>query len=206
MKAGYGMAGIGVATMTPSPADHAAARPALRWYVLILTMLAYTINIADRYVMSTVLEPIRLELHLTDSGVAFLTGVSLALFYVSFGIPISLVADRLNRRNIIAVSLIAWSVMTVLFGRATSYGQLLAARIGVGVGEAGGTPAASSIIADYFPCARRPMALTVFSLGAPLGAWVGYDLAGRIADAYGWRAVFFALGVPGIVFGAWVYL
>jgi MFS family permease len=138
--------------------------------------------------------------------VAFLTGVSLALFYVSFGIPISILADRLNRRNIIAVSLIAWSGMTVLFGLAGSYWQLLTARIGVGVGEAGGTPAASSIIADYFPCARRPMALTVFSLGAPLGAWVGYDLAGRIADAYGWRAVFFALGVPGIVFGAWVYL
>jgi MFS family permease len=177
----------------------------VRWYVLLVMCLVYTLSIADRYVISTVLEPIRLELHLTDSGVAFLTGVSLALFYVSFGIPISLLADKLNRRNIIAVSLIAWSGMTMLCGVAANYWQLLTARIGVGIGEAGGTPAASSIISDYFPCARRPMALTVFSLGAPMGAWVGADVAGRIADAFGWRAVFLALGVPGIVFGALVY-
>ena len=196
---------VKVAVLEEIPAP-ASASVLTRWYVLLVMCMVYTLSIADRYVVSTVLEPIRLEMHLTDSGVAFLTGVSLALFYVSFGIPISILADRLNRRNIIAVSLIVWSGMTVLFGLAGSYWQLLTARIGVGVGEAGGTPAASSIIADYFPCARRPMALTVFSLGAPLGAWVGYDLAGRIADAYGWRAVFFALGVPGIVFGAWVYL
>jgi predicted MFS family arabinose efflux permease len=178
---------------------------AIRWYVLLVMCLVYTLSIADRYVISTVLEPIRLELHLTDSGVAFLTGVSLSLFYVSFGIPISLLADRMNRRNIIAISLIAWSAMTMLCGRAATYWQLLLPRIGVGIGEAGGTPAATSIIADYFPPLRRPMALTVFSLGAPIGAWVGADLAGRIADAYGWRAVFLALGIPGIVFGAFVY-
>jgi len=178
----------------------------LRWYVLLAMCMVYTLSIADRYVISTVLEPIRLELHLTDSGVAFLTGVSLALFYVSFGIPLSLLADRVNRRNLIAVSLVAWSGMTMLCGLAANYWQLITARVGVGIGEAGGTPAASSIISDYFPCARRPMALTVFSLGAPIGAWVGADLAGRIADAYGWRAVFLALGVPGIVFGAMVYL
>jgi MFS family permease len=186
----------------PAPA---AASAFVRWYVLLVMCLVYTLSIADRYVISTVLEPIRLELHLTDSGVAFLTGVSLALFYVSFGIPISLLADRMNRRNIIAVSLIAWSAMTMLCGLAANYWQLLIARIGVGVGEAGGTPAANSIISDYFPAVRRPMALTVFSLGAPIGAWVGADVAGRIADAYGWRAVFIALGVPGIVFGALVY-
>lgn len=188
-----------------APADATSTSAFVRWYVLLIMCLVYTLSIADRYVISTVLEPIRLELHLTDSGVAFLTGVSLALFYVSFGIPISLLADRWNRRNIIAVSLIAWSGMTMLCGVAANYWQLLAARIGVGIGEAGGTPAASSIISDYFPCARRPMALTVFSLGAPIGAWVGADVAGRIADAFGWRAVFLALGVPGIIFGALVY-
>jgi MFS family permease len=193
---------VAVLETIPAPASASAL---VRWYVLIIMCLVYTLSIADRYVISTVLEPIRLELHLTDSGVAFLTGVSLALFYVSFGIPISVLADRMNRRNIIAVSLIAWSGMTMLCGLAASYWQLLSARIGVGIGEAGGTPAASSIISDYFPCARRPMALTVFSLGAPIGAWVGADLAGRIADAFGWRAVFLWLGVPGIVFGALVY-
>jgi predicted MFS family arabinose efflux permease len=185
--------------------QEATASTLIRWYVLLVMCLVYMVSIADRYVISTVLEPIRVELHLSDSGVAFLTGVSLSLFYVSFGIPISLLADRMNRRNIIAISLVAWSAMTVLCGLAANYWQLLFARIGVGIGEAGGTPAANSIISDYFPAQRRPMALTIFSLGAPVGAWVGADVAGRIADAFGWRAVFLALGVPGVVFGALVY-
>ena len=178
---------------------------AARWYVLLMMMLVYTLSIADRYVISTVLEPIRLELHLTDSSIGFLTGVSLALFYVTFGFPISWLTDRSSRRNIIAASLIAWSVMTTFCGLARSYWQLLFARIGVGVGEAGGTPGASSIISDYFPAARRPMALTVFSLGAPIGAWLGADVAGRLADAFGWRSAFLALGVPGVIAGALVY-
>ncbi len=194
------------ATSLDSAARRTATSAVARWYVLIVMCLVYTVSIADRYVISTVLEPIRLELQLTDSGIAFLTGVTLALFYVSFGIPLSLLADRVNRRNIIAASLIAWSTMTVLCGRATTYLQLLLPRIGVGIGEAGGTPAATSILADYFPPLRRPMALTIFSLGAPIGAWVGADLAGRIADAYGWRAVFLALGVPGVLFGLFVFL
>jgi predicted MFS family arabinose efflux permease len=109
-----------------------------RWYVLIIMMLAYTINIADRYVMSTVLEPIRLELNLTDGGVAFLTGVSLALFYVTMGIPLSWVADRYNRKNLLAASMAIWSAMTALCGLSQGYMQLLLARIGVGIGEAGG--------------------------------------------------------------------
>jgi MFS family permease len=176
-----------------------------RWYALLAMCLVYTVSIADRYVISTVLEPIRLELKLSDSGVAFLTGVSLALFYVSCGIPLSLLVDRVHRTRIIAFCMTAWSALTVLCGLATNYWQLLFARIGVGVGEAGGTPAANSIISDYFPAGRRPMALTVFSLGAPLGAFVGYSLAGRIADAWGWRSVFLALGVPGILFGGLVY-
>jgi MFS family permease len=189
-----------------SAATPATTTAVTRWYVLIAMVLVYTLSIADRYSISTVLEPIRIELQLSDSRIAFLTGVSLALFYVFFGIPLSMLADRWNRRNIIAVSLVAWSVMTVLCGTARNYTQLLLARIGVGVGEAGGTPAANSIISDYFPALRRPMALTVFSLGAPIGAWVGADLAGRVADLFGWRAVFLALGIPGIVFGILVYL
>jgi predicted MFS family arabinose efflux permease len=177
-----------------------------RWYVLIIMMLVYTINIADRYVMSTVLEPIRLELKLTDGGIAFLTGVSLALFYVTLGIPLSWVADRHNRRNLLAASLVIWSAMTALCGLSQGYWQLLLARIGVGVGEAGGTPACNSIVADYFPANRRPMAMTVFALGAPIGAWLGADVAGAVANAYGWRAAFLALGVPGVLVGAIVYL
>jgi MFS family permease len=180
--------------------------PARRWYVLIMMVLVYTLSIADRYVISTVLEPIRLELQLTDSGIAFLTGVALALFYVTLGFPLSWLIDRGNRRNIIAVCLVLWSAMTAFCGLSKNYAQLLMGRIGVGIGEAGGTPGASSIISDYFPAARRPMALTVFALGAPIGAWLGADIAGMINDAYDWRTVFLVLGIPGIVVGFLIFL
>ena len=179
---------------------------ALRWYVLMMTVAVYTLSIADRYVISTVLEPIRIELALSDSGIAFLTGVSLALFYVVFGFPLSWLIDRYNRRHIIAVSILVWSVMTTFSGLAHNYWQLLLSRLGVGIGEAGGTPGASSLLSDYFPIARRPMALTVFSLGAPIGAWLGADVAGSIADQHGWRAAFLWLGVPGVVFGLLFWL
>ena len=194
--------------MTSTTADITDRSAAMsgRWYVLTIMMIVYTINIADRYVMSTVLEPIRLELKLSDSGIAFLTGVSLALFYVTLGIPLSWLADRYNRRNLLAAALVAWSMMTALCGVSQGYWQLLLARIGVGVGEAGGTPACNSIVADYFPADRRPMAMTVFALGAPIGAWLGADMAGFVANAYGWRAAFLALGVPGLLLGIVVFL
>ena len=177
-----------------------------RWYVLLMMCVIYAVNIADRYVVSTVLEPIRLELRLTDAGVAFLTGVPLALFYVTFGLPISWLADRFNRRNILAAALILWSTFTVICGLSRSYLQLLLARIGVGVGEAGGLPPSSSIVSDCFPADRRPMAFSVLALGAPIGAWLGADMAGAVAHAYGWRAAFLALGVPGVAMGILAYL
>jgi MFS family permease len=177
-----------------------------RWYVLGLMCLIYSINIADRYVVSTVLEPIRLELKLDDAGVAFLTGIPLALFYVAFGIPISWLADRSNRRNILALALIIWSGFTALCGISRDYLQFLLGRIGVGVGEAGGTPPSTAIVSDCFPADRRPMAMTVLALGAPLGAWLGANMAGAVANAYTWRAAFIALGVPGLLVGMLVYL
>ena len=190
-----------VAAVRPDAADGGVGSSATRWYVLLMMVLVYTLSIADRYVISTVLEPIRLELQLTDSGIAFLTGVALALFYVVLGFPISYLIDRGNRRNIIAICLILWSAMTAFTGLSKNYIQLLISRIGVGVGEAGGTPGANSIISDYFPAAKRPMALTIFSLGAPIGAWIGADIAGIINDAFNWRTVFLVLGIPGIVVG-----
>ena len=190
-----------------APVDvNAVASFGQRWYVLIIMMLVYTINIADRYVMSTVLEPIRLELGLSDGGVAFLTGVSLALFYVTLGIPLSWIADRYNRKNLLAISIAIWSAMTALCGMSLGYMQLLLARIGVGIGEAGGTPSSNSIVADYFPADRRAMAMTIFALGAPIGAWLGADMAGAVAAQYGWRAAFYVLGVPGIVLALIVYM
>ena len=194
--------------MATTAAAAQASGPTLvqRWYVLIVMMLVYTINIADRYVMSTVLEPIRVELKLSDGGVAFLTGVSLALFYVTMGIPLSWVADRYNRRNLLSASIAIWSAMTALCGLAAGYWQLLLARIGVGVGEAGGTPPCNTIVADYFPPDRRAMAMTVFALGAPIGAWLGADMAGQVANAYGWRSAFFVLGIPGLLLALLIML
>lgn len=192
------------ATATTPPAQASSALE--RWYVLLIMMLGYAINIADRYVVTTVMENMRLELKLTDSGIAFLTGIPLAVFYVTLGIPLSWLADKANRRNILAAALIVWSGMTAFCGLSQNYLQFLLARIGVGVGEAGGTPPANSIIADYFQAARRPMAMTIFALGAPLGAWMGADMAGYVANLYGWRAAFLVLGVPGLLLGLIVFL
>ncbi len=177
-----------------------------RWYVLILTCLIYAINIADRYVVSTVLEPIRLDCNWTMRGVALLTGAPLALFYVTFGIPISWFADRSNRRNILAVSLIIWSAFTALCGLSRNYWEFSAGRIGVGVGEAGGTPPSTAIVSDCFPPDRRPMAMTVLALGAPIGAWIGANMAGAVAQPIRLAAAFLALGIPGLVVGVIVYL
>jgi MFS family permease len=177
-----------------------------RWYVLILVCVIYAVNIADRYVVSTVLEPIRLDLKLTDAGVAFLTGTPLAVFYVVFGIAISWLADRTNRRNILALSLITWSAFTALCGYSSTYLQFLLGRVGVGIGEAGGTPTSTAIVSDCFPPDRRPMAMTILALGAPIGAWLGADMAGAVAKAYSWRAAFIALGLPGLALGILVYL
>lgn len=177
-----------------------------RWYVLIVMSLVYALNIGARYVVTTVFEPLRLELHLTDGGAAFVTGVPLAFFYVAFGIPVAWLADRSNRRNIVAASLVLWSGFTMLCGMSQTTLQFVMARIGVGVGEAGATPPSTSIVSDCFPADRRPMALSIFALGAPFGAWLAADMAGAVAQAYGWRSAFLALGVPGIVLGLLVYV
>jgi MFS family permease len=186
------------------PRTHVA--PLESWYVLIVMCAVYAVNIAARYVVTTVFEPIRLELALSDAGAAFLTGMPLALFYVVCMIPIAWLADRSNRRNIVAAALILWSGFTVMCGLSASYLQFLLSRIGVGVGEAGATPPSGSIVSDYFPAHRRPMALSVFALGAPIGAWLGADVAGAVAEAHGWRAAFFALGIPGLLMGVLVFL
>ena len=189
-----------------SLAAPAKAAPRDRWYVLGMLTVVYALNIADRFSISTLIEPIRTELHMSDSGIAFLTGGALAVFYVTVGIPVAALADRANRRNILAVSLAAWSAMTALCGLAQNRLQLTLARFGVGIGEAGGTPPSTSILADKFPPARRPMALTIFALGACLGAWLGSSVAGTAAERGGWRTAFMVLGIPGVVLSLIVWL
>ncbi len=188
-------AGSGIGEMT-----------ARQWYVLIVLSLVYAINIADRYVISTVMESIKIDLHVTDSQLAMLTGTALAVFYVLAGIPISALADRYSRRNIISAALVIWSALTVFTGLTRSFWPMFWTRVGVGVGESGGTPPSTSMLADWFRPHQRTFALTFWALGASLGAWIGADVAGRVADAYGWRAAFFAMGVPGLVMGILIFL
>ncbi len=175
-----------------------ARPPRDRWYVLAVMTLVYALNIADRFSITTLIEPIRREFGLSDTGIAFLTGPALAFVYVTVGIPVAALADRLNRRNILAIALAVWSGVTALCGLAQSYWQLLAARVAVGLGEAGGTPPSTSIVADNFAPAQRPLALTVYALGACVGAWLGSSVAGEAAEAGGWRLAFLVLGIPGI--------
>jgi len=184
-----------------------AAAPSMgyRWYVLVLMCSVYTLSITDRYMITQVLEPIREELHLTAGGVGALTGLGLGIFYIVMGFPISWLIDRSSRRVILSASIIGWSAFTMATALSRNFWQLMAARIGIGVGEAGGTPGANSLISDYFPAVRRPMAATVFSLGAPIGAYFASDTTGAIADLHGWRAPFLWLGLPGVIVGLLIW-
>jgi predicted MFS family arabinose efflux permease len=168
------------------------------WVLAVLT-LVYTFNHVDRQILVILLEPIKLELDLRDSQLGMLTGIAFAAFYATLGIPVAMWADRGNRRNIIALALTIWSGMTALSGLAQSYWHLLLARMGVGVGEAGGTPPATSMIADLYPPQQRATALGIYTTGIGLGILAGFALGGFIYELYGWRAAFFAAGVPGLI-------
>jgi MFS family permease len=189
-----------------APPPPLAAAPRDRWYVLAVLTVVYALNIADRFSISTLIEPIRKELHLSDGRVAWLTGGALGVFYVTVGIWVAVLADRANRRNIVALAVAVWSGVTALCGLTHNYIQLLLARFGVGIGEAGGTAPSTSILADKFPPARRPMALTIFALGTCLGAWLGSSVAGAAAERGGWRTAFLVLGIPGVVVALIVWL
>lgn len=156
------------------------------WALAIIT-LVYAMNVADRFVLSTFIEPIKAEFNLSDASVGFLTGVALALFYTAAGLPLGAMADRANRRNMILWALAIWSLFTALCGMAQNFWQLIAARIGVGIGEAGGTPSSQSILADYFAPSERVIAMSVFALGIALGSAIGGIGGGVLAEKFGWR-------------------
>ena len=170
-----------------------------RWYMLLVLTLVYAFNHVDRQVMVILQEPIKLEFGLSDTQLGMLTGFLFAAFYATLGIPFAAWADRGNRRNIIALALTIWSGMTAMSGFAQNFWQLALARMGVGIGEAGGTPPATSMIADRFPAKERAFALGIYTTGISLGILVGFALGGLIAERYGWRVGFFVAGVPGIL-------
>jgi MFS family permease len=172
---------------------------AYRRYVLGLLAVTYTFNFTDRQILSILLQPIKQELMLTDTQLGLLSGIAFALFYVSLGVPIGRMADRKSRINIISASIFLWSLMTALSGLATNFWHLLLARIGVGVGEAGCTPPAHSLISDYFAAGDRSGAMGIYSLGVPVGAFLGILIGGWVAQWYGWRTAFFVVGLPGVL-------
>jgi len=171
----------------------------IRNYALGILVVVYTFNFIDRQILSILLESIKADLGLTDTELGLLSGLAFALFYATLGIPIAKYADKGNRRNIIAVSIGIWSFMTALSGLAQNFYHLLIARIGVGVGEAGCSPPAHSMIADYFPENKRSTALGIYSLGIPFGIMFGLFAGGWINEIFGWRLAFFVVGLPGLI-------
>lgn len=168
-------------------------------YVLGLLLVVYTSNMLDRQILAILLQPIKQDLALSDTQLGLLSGVAFALFYVTVGIPVARWADNHNRRNLIALSIAVWSGMTALCGMALNFWQLALARVGVGIGEAGCSPPAHSMIADYFPEETRARAMSIYCLGIPLGSTLGYLLGGWINELYGWRIAFLSLGLPGLL-------
>lgn len=169
-----------------------------KWYLLFVLTMVYALNHVDRQVMVILSEPIKQEFGLSDTQLGMLTGFLFAAFYATLGIPFAMWADRGNRRNIVAIALTIWSGMTAISGFAGSFWQLALARMGVGIGEAGGTPPATAMIADVFPPKRRALALGIYTTGIGFGILIGFILGGAIAAKYGWRMGFFVAGVPGL--------
>jgi MFS family permease len=179
-----------------SPPFHASE--SYRLYVVWLLCVVYLFNHVDRQILAILIQPIKTEFDLSDTDLGLLGGVAFALFYSTLGIPIARYADRGNRKNIIAASLALWSLFTALTGLARTFWHLLLARVVVGIGEAGCSPPAYSIISDYFDPKRRATAISIYSLGVSGGAIVGLLVGGQLAEAYGWRTAFYVLGLPGV--------
>ncbi|TPW07359.1 MAG: major facilitator family transporter [Alphaproteobacteria bacterium] len=170
-----------------------------RAFVLAVLLLVYTFNFIDRVAIDILQEQIKTEFGLLDSQLGLLKGLAFALLYTLIGIPLARLAERANRVTILSVCVGLWSAFTALCGVAANFTQLIAARVGVGIGEAGCTPPAQSIIADYFPTDRRATALSIYSMGIHFGAMIAAIGGAWIATNFGWRVTFLALGVPGLL-------
>jgi MFS family permease len=192
--------------------------PAYARYVLGVLLLVYIFNFIDRNIVSILAEELKRDLGLTDDQIGFLYGTAFAVFYAVFGIPLGAVADAWDRRRLIAIGLGFWSAMTAVSGLARGFTGLGLARVGVGVGEASASPAAYSLLADYFPAERRTTAFAIYSSGVYIGGGIGIFLGGWILDGWsslfpegsapfglrGWQVAYFAVGLPGLLLALWV--
>ncbi|MBL0149547.1 MAG: MFS transporter [Ideonella sp.] len=184
--------------MTPHDPAASTRVSARGHWTLLLLLLVYTMSFTDRQIIGILLQPIKQEFAVSDTAMGLLSGLAFALFYSVLGVPLARYADRANRRNFIAWCCGAWSVMTGLCGMATGYWSLALARVGVAVGEAGGTPPSLSMVADHYPPAQRGRAMSVYMVGPQLGIIFGLGLGGWIAQHHGWRSAFLWMSVPGL--------
>ena len=191
-------------TAAENAAEQTYSKAYLR-YALGLFLLVYIVNFIDRQIFSILIEPIKAEIDLSDTQLGLLGGIAFALFYTFAGIPIARWADVGTRKNIVALAVLIWSAMTMFTSTAKSFGGLLIARIGVGVGEAGCSPPIHSMISDYFPESKRATALATYALGIPIGGAIGTLAGGWIGEYFGWRNAFLVVGLPGIFLAAVVF-
>jgi len=211
-----------MATTAEPAAEAAPARPRIgvyAWYALFVLVLVYIVNFIDRQILSILAEDIKSDLRLQDAEIGFLYGTAFAVFYALFGIPLGRLADSWYRGRLMAMGLALWSSMTALSGLANSFGMLATARIGVGIGEASASPAAYSMISDYFPKERRATALSIYSSGLYIGGGLSLPIGGFVLSRWntaypvaaeaplglaGWQAAFLAVGIPGLLLALWV--
>lgn len=215
---GQGVAQTGEVRDRPGPPDEVGGRYSR--YVLIVLVVVYVFNFIDRQILSILAEEIKADLGISDADIGFLYGTAFAVFYAVFGIPLGRMADVWVRKSLISLGLGFWSLMTALSGTARNFLALAAFRFGVGVGEASATPAAFSMLSDYFPPRFRATVLAIYSSGIYIGAGIGLFLGGTIVDGWngmfpdpgqaplglsGWQVAFFAVGLPGVAMAVWVW-
>jgi MFS family permease len=196
-----------------SAADSPWPKPLYSWYVVGVLMLAYTNSFIDRQILSLLIEPIRRDLQITDTQVSLLAGLAFTIFYTLMGVPIARLADQKNRRTIIAIGIASWSVMTASCGLARNFWHMFLARVGVGVGEATLSPAAMSMISDYFPVGKLARAISIYSMGVYFGAGLALIIGGMVVklvieagnvvlpvvgEVFPWQMTFFFVGLLGI--------
>jgi predicted MFS family arabinose efflux permease len=185
------------------------ARPAARaWVALAILCFVYVLNFLDRQLLSILAKPIQDDIGVTDGQLGLISGLYFALFYCLLAIPVGWLADRTNRVRVLSLACALWSMATMACGLSSNYPQLAAARMSVGVGEAGGVPPSYAIITDYFPRGMRGTALSLYNLGPPLGQALGVAFGASIAAAYNWRSAFVSLGAVGVVtaLAVWVFV
>ncbi|PKP97279.1 MAG: MFS transporter, partial [Alphaproteobacteria bacterium HGW-Alphaproteobacteria-13] len=182
---------------SPPPGDVSASARTMLWVLLVI----YIFNFLDRQIVNILAEPIKGELGLSDTQLGLLAGPAFAVFYALLGIPIARYADKegTNRVRLIALALAIWSLMTAVCGLAQNFVQLLLARIGVGIGEAGCTPAAHSLITDSVKPEKRSSAIAFYGMGVPIGSLLGLVIGGVVNDLYGWRIALMLVGLPGLL-------